>query len=55
MNGFLEQPAEREERELLQSKMLVYMFLKETLSVDLSGSSVSKLLHNFQDLYAYSI
>ena len=40
MEGFLEQPGEKEERELFQSKMLVYMFLKETLSVDLSGSSI---------------
>ena len=46
MEGFVEQPGEKNERELLQSKMLVYMFLMGTLSVDLSSSSIS----NFKDL-----
>ena len=50
MEGFVEQPGEKNETELLQSKMLVYMFLMGTLSVDLSSSSISNLLRDFKDL-----
>lgn len=52
--GFIENEEEKRERELLKSKVLVYMFIKQTIAIDLSGSVVTNLLHEFKDLYAYS-
>ena len=50
IDGFLEQPVEKQERELLITKILMYMFIKQKLSTDLSNG----VLHEFKDLYSYS-
>ncbi len=51
LDNFLEQPVEKQERELLKTRMCTYMFIKQNLSIDLSNG----VLHEFKDLYAYSI
>ena len=52
--GFQEQPAEVTERKSLESKMLVYTFMKQAFNANLSDSPITNLLREFKDLYAYS-